>query len=77
MPKCSACVEISSVPTSNTNYYDLPFFFQIAGAHDVQEPDDSDKEEVGIKMAESGLTTALSVSIVLSACQLQCSLYKN
>ena len=53
------------------------FFFQIAGAHDVQEPDDSDKEEVGIKMAESGLTTALSVSIVLSACQLQCSLYKN
>ena len=39
-------------------------FFHIAGSHDVQELDDSDKKEVRIAMAESALTTVLSLSIV-------------
>ena len=42
----------------------ISLVFQIAGARDVQELNDSDKEEVGIAIAESGLTAVLSVSIV-------------
>ena len=42
----------------------ISLVFQIAGARDVQELNDSDKEEVGIAIAKSGLTAVPSVSIV-------------